>query len=491
MKDLLEKILQNVDYESPDWGDEFYVSISKAAELSGLSESQIRYFESLSGINIGQRAGPKARNRVYTKRNVKLLRAVYKCADARPAEIAQVIKEHQERILERLGQVTLPQILQHEEQLRGQDYLIAGLVAVLLSIWQDAAGQQGSMIRGVILGPQKASWKASLLQDIESKSFIDLADSLVIWSTDSSKASAADCKIFFSHRSWYLPFAKNLTWDTRWFDKVSAPFAVAILWQGPRSQSQQENPEQLPSLDLDEPAMLLTNMLMQSLKQRLDCHSVNSGEPVSVYSRGPLGPAAVLHGLSLLLDSCIQPYFSDCYSYIAEFRKDGTLRVLGECGNPEIGYISQLVNGSHTLDTRRMPWWITFAKEQAGIALDLDSTRRPERREERGSVVCIPLVGQDQVVGVLAVENISPTRGADCLRTRGGINGPTLLRYLICMAEIAAGYLNHRASSLERIERSRLAYTRHETIDWHWNIYQQGGLNYSRTIEEILDWTGQ
>ncbi|HYT41587.1 MAG TPA: hypothetical protein VEP90_04535, partial [Methylomirabilota bacterium] len=63
MKDLLEKILQNVDYESPDWGDEFYVSISKAAELSGLSESQIRYFESLSGINIGQREGPKARNR--------------------------------------------------------------------------------------------------------------------------------------------------------------------------------------------------------------------------------------------------------------------------------------------------------------------------------------------------------------------------------------------------------------------------------------------
>jgi len=157
MKDLLEKILQNVDYEPSGWEGEFYVSISKAAELSGLSESQIRYFEGLSGINIGQREGPKERNRVYTKRDVKLLRAVYQCADARPAEIAQVIKEHQELILERLGQVTLPQIIQHEELLSGQDFLIAGLVAVLLSIWQEAAGPQGAMIQGVILGPQKAS----------------------------------------------------------------------------------------------------------------------------------------------------------------------------------------------------------------------------------------------------------------------------------------------------------------------------------------------
>ena len=42
--------------------DEFCVSITKAAELSGLSESQIRYLEGLQGINIGKR-GPRERNR--------------------------------------------------------------------------------------------------------------------------------------------------------------------------------------------------------------------------------------------------------------------------------------------------------------------------------------------------------------------------------------------------------------------------------------------
>src|SRR6266702_1723948 len=126
MKDLLEKILQNVDYESPDWGDEFYVSISKASELSGLSESQIRYFESLctqSGITLGRREGPNARNRVYTKRDVRLLRWVYECNDVRLAEIAQFIKKEQKKILESLGEVTLPKLIKHEQHIAGHDML--------------------------------------------------------------------------------------------------------------------------------------------------------------------------------------------------------------------------------------------------------------------------------------------------------------------------------------------------------------------------------
>src|SRR5437879_1650476 len=105
MEGLLDKLLQNADYVTSDWDKEFYVSISKASELSGLFESQIRYFESLctqSGITLGRREGPNARNRVYTKRDVRLLRWVYECNDVRLAEIAQFIKKEQKKILESL-----------------------------------------------------------------------------------------------------------------------------------------------------------------------------------------------------------------------------------------------------------------------------------------------------------------------------------------------------------------------------------------------------
>jgi DNA-binding transcriptional MerR regulator len=491
MKDLLENILQNLDYEPPGWEDEFYVSIGRASELSGLSESQIRYFESLGGVTIGQREGPKERNRVYTRQDVRLLRAVYQCTDARPAEIAQIIKEHQERILERLGQVSLPQVLRHEEAVAGRDFLISGLVSVLISMWQESLTPQDPVIQGVILGQQKYGWKASFLQSAEHEGPIDLADSLVIWSTGSHKVNATEYNIYFSHQSWYLPFADELIWDTHWFTDTSKPFAIALAWRHSRDDLRSGKQQNVPGLDLDEPAKLLINMLMLDLKYILDDSSGKSGERISVYSRGSLGKAAVLQCLALLLNTCIRPYFSNCYSYIAKFGKQDRLEVLAHCGNPENGYIPQFLNSSHFLDAPRMPWWITFAKEQKGIALDQDSTRRPESREERGSVVCISLIGQDQVIGVLSVENTCTDHDEHSLKTRDGIDGPAFLRYLICIAEIAADYLNRHISSYERVDRSRLVFTAHETIDWHWNIYQQGGLNYSRSIESILDWTEQ
>jgi hypothetical protein len=74
----LTDLLQLAEIEHSGWDDEFYVSIGKAAKLSGLSQSQIRYFEkSLEGITIGKREGPNKRNRVYTKRDIRLLKWVY------------------------------------------------------------------------------------------------------------------------------------------------------------------------------------------------------------------------------------------------------------------------------------------------------------------------------------------------------------------------------------------------------------------------------
>ena len=165
--------------------DEFCVSITKAAELSGLSESQIRYLEGLQGVNIGKR-GPKERNRVYTKQDVKLLWWIAQ-QDFQPSKIANFLSQRQEEILSVLGRITLQRVVQHEQDSSAHDVLISRLVALILSIWQEAALGGGkkadAIIRGVVFGPQDETWKASFLQNYAEGRAIDLAGSLVVWST--------------------------------------------------------------------------------------------------------------------------------------------------------------------------------------------------------------------------------------------------------------------------------------------------------------------
>jgi DNA-binding transcriptional MerR regulator len=488
----LTDLLQLAEIEHSGWDDEFYVSIGKAAKLSGLSQSQIRYFEkSLEGITIGKREGPNKRNRVYTKRDIRLLKWVYQCSNIRTADMSQLIKDNQNEIFESLGQSTLPQIIQYEQTIMGRDALISGLVTILLSIWQESSKPSGKYIQGIILGPPDEDWRKSLQETIENNSSINLENSLVIWLTNAAKESVDDPIILFSRQSWYLPPLEGLQYITDWLPDPRNAFSIAVIWRKPDSEELSKEQEQPFTIELDEPRQLLTRMLMSALEASLKSVSITQGEPVSIFSRSTLGRTAVLRGLSLLLECCIVPYFPDCYTYIAEFSKEEQLQVLQQAGDITAGYTPQLLDRFQTVEAHRFPWWIKFAKDQAGIALDKDASRRPESLNEHGSVVCFPLIGQDKVVGVLCLENSHIATDIHCLAPRQGIDGPGLLRFLNCIAEIAAHYLVHSTSSFERAEKSRLAYTRYETTMWHWNIYQQGGLNYTTIIERILDWTSQ
>src|SRR5437763_4535961 len=192
--------------------DEFCVSITKASELSGLSESQIRYLEGLPGINLGKRR-PGERNRVYTKLDVKLLRWIAQ-QDGRPADIADILKHNQEEILRDLGHVTLNQVVEYEKLSSGHDVLISRLIALLVSIWQEAAQQHvkgDAVILGIIFGPQEEEWKTSFLQNHQEERSIDLANSLVVWSTFPKEDLPKDrniifgnLSIIFTRQSWYL-----------------------------------------------------------------------------------------------------------------------------------------------------------------------------------------------------------------------------------------------------------------------------------------------
>jgi hypothetical protein len=185
----------------------------------------------------------------------------------------------------------------------------------------------------------------------------------------------------------------------------------------------------------------------------------------------------------LLLETCIRPNFPNCYCYVAKFDTYGQVELLAQGGDVASGYLPK------ALAAQEIPWWIGFARTRASLALAQDVRSGPFYKKEQGSTVCLPLVVLNQVVGVLGIESVDKTK--HCLMEQNGFSSADLLRYLICIAEIAAEYLNMMETSAQKAERSKLAYTSDETVNWWLDIYHFGGSDYTRIVEQTYDWIEQ
>lgn len=472
--------------------DEFSVSITKAADLSGLSESQIRYLEVLPSISIGRRR-PGERNRVYTKQDVRLLWWIAQ-QDARPSEIADYLKDHQEEVLSELGRISQQQVVDFEQSISGHDLLISRLVAILMSIWQEAASSTmgDAIIMSVIFGPQHGDWKTSFLESYSQKRPLDLANSLVVWSTFPKEDLSIDpniifgnLSIIFSRHSWYLPFQEEVIYDTSRFSQASDPFSVVILWLPlhEKTAANRRLEASVQYLNKSRSKKRLVHLLTRSLRLAIRRSWRPISMPTVVYSRGVIGRYAVKDCLSLILETCIRPNFPNCYSYVAKFEPNEQLELLAQCGDESSGYLPK------AMAVQQIPWWIGFARNRASLALAKDVRSGPLYKNEQGSTVCLPLMVLDQVVGVLGIESVDKTK--HCLVEQNGFSSADLLRYLICIAEIAAEYLNMMETSAQKAERSKLAYASDETVNWWLDIYQFGGTDYSRIVEQTYDWLEQ
>jgi len=161
----------------------------------------------------------------------------------------------------------------------------------------------------------------------------------------------------------------------------------------------------------------------------------------------------------------------------------GQLEILERRGDEDAGYLPK------ALAMQDLPWWIRYTQKNASLALAQDATATHLlHKGEYGSVICFPLIVIDKVVGVLSIENTHVDLKMHCLTERNGLADADLLRYLICIAEIAAEYLSLTESSAQKAERSKVAYASQETVSWWLDIYRFGGLNYSRFIEKVCCW---
>jgi DNA-binding transcriptional MerR regulator len=492
--------------------DRFYVGISTAAQLSNLSESQIRYIESLPGITLGRREGPKRRNRVYTQRDIALLRWISK-QNMRPTDVAEEMLRNQEEILKQAGYLTMEKAAQLDDILSGCQPLISRLSSLLLLAWQKLLASDTSdttedtleprePISRIVIGPQDPQWLTSAQADLRAHRALDLKDCFVFWpepysaleSHEENRAVDFDLRVLFSSQTMYLPYPAGH--EVLLLSQDGIPCSVLLLRPKPQRDGE-------PVSDASEALFLiqggsaeadLGRLLLESLQRVLDASVRHPDARQTVQLAGTsLSSGALLNGLTLLLEACVRPYFPAHYDvYLALFDDSSANRALrSEVAN------SEAKTGLRTISGADDQWWIRFAREYASIALAEKSSRSPfhERKQDDDpdnpddpSVVCLPLTSFGNTLGALCVEGFPSGPEDHCLAPRGYVHdGKHWLQYLMCIAESAVDYLAMISSISQRARRAEQIYMWKDTISWYWNIYTKGGLNYDTAISDMLD----
>lgn len=92
----LAEIVQMLGRETERWRDQLAVSIGRASELTGLKESQIRYFEELDALQPQKTTEQRGASRLYTITDLRRLYTLGQLTrlNYRPAEAARIVRAH-------------------------------------------------------------------------------------------------------------------------------------------------------------------------------------------------------------------------------------------------------------------------------------------------------------------------------------------------------------------------------------------------------------
>jgi DNA-binding transcriptional MerR regulator len=90
----LGEIVQMLGRETERWRDQLAVSIGRASELTGLKESQIRYFEEIEALQPQKTTDQRGASRLYTISDLRRLYALAQLTrqNYRPAEAARIVR---------------------------------------------------------------------------------------------------------------------------------------------------------------------------------------------------------------------------------------------------------------------------------------------------------------------------------------------------------------------------------------------------------------
>ena len=139
----LDQIVQQLDTEATRWRETLAVSIGRAVALTGLKESQIRYFEELGALRPAKVSAQAGATRVYSVADLRRLRALALLLEQghRPGEAAELVRAHH-GLIEAGRALVFSKLLEHERSVVADGFLLARLVDQLIEAVQAELDQR-------------------------------------------------------------------------------------------------------------------------------------------------------------------------------------------------------------------------------------------------------------------------------------------------------------------------------------------------------------
>lgn len=129
----LDKIIQEVTAASVAWADELRVTIGRAAAISGLRESQIRYFEELGALQPATTTGKAGASRLYSLSDLRRLRVLARLSpEYKAAEAADLVRQHAEAI-DHEPPIALEAALAQERSAVADGFFLARIISQIIA----------------------------------------------------------------------------------------------------------------------------------------------------------------------------------------------------------------------------------------------------------------------------------------------------------------------------------------------------------------------
>jgi DNA-binding transcriptional MerR regulator len=174
--DTLHHILDGLRRSSEDWRTELSVSIGRARALTGLKETQIRYFEELGALHPAKTGASAGASRLYTLADLRRLHALAALLRAghRPAEAAEIVRNHAQRI-DLDARPSLPDTARVELLAEIDGFLLSRLATQLLDIANLALGASEGRVVAILLSERPETGDAATASPADGRT-IDLAN---------------------------------------------------------------------------------------------------------------------------------------------------------------------------------------------------------------------------------------------------------------------------------------------------------------------------
>lgn len=153
----LSAIIETVDHEAGAWQRDLSVSIGQARELTGLKDSQIRYYEDLEALQPRKTSAQSGASRLFSLADLRRLRVLALLVEhgRRPAEAAELVRTFGHAIAAGAHR-PICQIARQERSAVADGFLLARLISQLIEAAQEELNPQDSpepaiRVRGTIL----------------------------------------------------------------------------------------------------------------------------------------------------------------------------------------------------------------------------------------------------------------------------------------------------------------------------------------------------